>query len=220
MEFEDVEMTDEDQSNVTGSLSFRALLKSPAQGLDANLKLALEAELDRIGRRNHRAKFEALHDKWDEAGDGDDDLESAEEGRDRAVYQGVKAILSLPLDTADLEAVESIDWGHGTDMIYWIDREWGGVDDFFEIGSLNGLEACKNLRSLDVVWQKFTDITPLAHLTKLESACFEYPKFQSLEPLLQLPALKELVLMSWSGDETQASETLQCLRDRGVDIRL
>ncbi len=219
-EFAQLELTEEDLRNLTGHLSFTALLKFPSQGFDANLKLALEAELDRLGRRDHGVKFDALHSKWDEDDNNNQDLDEAGPGRDCDIYQAVKSILSLPFRSEDLEAVESLEWGHGTQMIYWIDPNWGGEDDFFEIGTLNGLEACKNLRSLEIVWQTFTDITSLAQLTKLESAYFEFAKFDVLEPLLQLPSLKSLTMEMWCADATKADYTLKCLRDRGVRVQV
>ena len=66
--------------------------------------------------------------------------------------------------------------------------------NFDEHQTLEGLEECKKLKSLEVLESPFTNFTPFAKLKSLELLDVQYSKIESLIGLEQMPHLKKLYM--------------------------
>lgn len=221
-----VEMTAADERALWGHLSFAGLLDADdVGGIDPNLKLALECELARRGRRNHIERLRGLHarydDRYTESDDDEDDADSDVEAmRDRALYREVKQMLNLPISAEELAQIDAIAWDHSAELVYAIYPRWNGEDDFFDIRCLRGLERCPSLRRLELLWQSCIDISPLTALQQLEQLSFEYPRFERCDALLSLPSLRRFRASGWSADAERVRPTLDQLRANGVSVEV
>ena len=92
---------------------------------------------------------------------------------------------------------------------------WDGETDEFDVTSLEGLDGCTNLRSLDIISMVRgpVDVKHLLGLPKLESVCFGGTPVVHPEAILALPALRTVDRF------TDDAELLDVLRRRGVKVQ-
>ncbi|MER0240319.1 hypothetical protein [Fulvimarina sp. MAC8] len=129
-----------------------------------------------------------------------------------------------PLSAGLLDQVESIVFAGGNEIYRYPYYFWDGEDDMFDVSDLDGIEHCRNLRSLMATSMiDKLDIRQLASLSKLEYVSIS-TAFNNLGALSELSGLKRLRLL---GDEVYAQAMtpehptgilLQQLKTRGVAV--
>ena len=132
-------------------------------------------------------------------------------------------LAGLELDDAALSALKILDID-GDDQIYQnIWPQWDGEDDYFAFTSLDGLEQCRNLTTLDIcgiLSEQPLDLTNLKALPIFETLILDGAALDDVRPLLDIPTLKTVKLtnatIAPSEDNRQA---LDRLRERGVTVQ-
>jgi hypothetical protein len=172
--------------------------------------------LDQISDENLRlAIIEGLVDYPDLGGDPDGDDEHA-----YTPDPFVRAALldQVRVEDTALSQITSLSWSAGLDIQFAICSQWDGEDDFFDIQTLQGIGALSALTELFIQLRGFTDLEPLTALPDLATLVLSgMTHFDSLAPLLKLPALKRVELDASAPDVAQVREALIA---RGVQVRL
>lgn len=145
-------------------------------------------------------------------------------GREQVYNEKVRdKLLSVSFDADKLAAVDALGWSTDVKAIYQIFPQWDGEEDEFEIKSLSGLEACKNLREINITMFGGTDLEPLRGLEKLESITLERPysdkAIKELAPLLELPSLRDVAISAARKSESNA-DAIKRLKDKHVRVSI
>jgi hypothetical protein len=143
---------------------------------------------------------------------------------EQAVRLSLGKHASEPITETDLLSV--------TDIYIYGDRVAADSDAFGELGthmalndgvlkngglsSLKDLAKCKNLRTVRIVLEDITDVSPLAGLSSLETLDLRHNPLEDVSPLASLPALKLVSLF-----ETHVSDLSPlsaCIMLENVDV--
>jgi hypothetical protein len=131
----------------------------------------------------------------------------------RAAYD---YLVRYPLTEADLDRVEAITLDGGEAIYRYCFYFWSGETGEFEIGSIEGIARCRNLRRLTCI--AMADRIDANHLAGLSNLADVLLPAACLHPerLLDLPALEKLEFRRGTIDATLIAR----LRARGVAIRI
>ncbi len=124
-------------------------------------------------------------------------------------YENVPEVIEyyrhFELKPEQLEQIKSISWLE-FDIIYDINSQWDGEDNFFEIQSIEGIEYCKNVEKLylqlgldPMPWEvkqlglqkTYVNLQPLKELKKLKELKLD-GYVQNVDAVLEIPSLKKL----------------------------
>lgn len=101
-------------------------------------------------------------------------------------------------DEDEVLQLDTLNISSDSDIYRSIYPQWDGEDDYFAITSLDGIEICRNLKSLDILGiaslDQPLDLTALTYLPVLERFGLDGAFLADLQPLLDVPALKTLSL--------------------------
>lgn len=124
----------------------------------------------------------------------------------------------LPLTDSQLGSVRRIVLDGGNGIYQYIWSFWGGEEDYFTVRSLAGIDRCTSLREFSIcALADPLDLSPLRPVKTLESITLDLVPHESLDALLELPALARVEL--FSTDHYQKSPAIQELQRRGVAIK-
>jgi hypothetical protein len=128
-----------------------------------------------------------------------------------------KALLAEPITEAQLEQLRLIHWDGGDEIHHLIWESWDGEDETFDVHDLTGIEQCTALEQIEFTsGLSASDLTPLSSLQSLREAMLYGHRFDSLDPLRNLTALKKLSIYYVDTSATRA--VLDELRHKGVDV--
>jgi hypothetical protein len=128
-----------------------------------------------------------------------------------------KHLLSIALPDELLGKLTLVTWDGGNEVHHHIWTNWDGESDEFAVHDLSGIEACKNLETLQfIAGAQFDDVSPLAALPKLQEAMLLGGKMGDLRPLLKMKSLKKVEVVPEDNANNRAA--LDGLRARGVDV--
>jgi len=124
-------------------------------------------------------------------------------------YENVPEVIeyyrNFELKPEQLEQIKSISWLE-FDIIYDINSQWDGEDNFFEISSIEGIQHCPNIEKLRLAlgldpmpWEvkqlglqkTYVNLQPLKELKKLQELTLE-GYVQNVATILEIPSLKKL----------------------------
>ena len=150
----------------------------------------------------------------------DEDLDPEDE--EARVAAAIATLHTLPLDPEALARVERVDFDGGNDIYMLIEEvleiETGGEADYYQLTSLQGIEALRSLVSLNLDGHGFReaslDLSPLAGHPTLATLRLT-GKCTGAQALERLPALKELTA---NRDKLDDPTVLDRLAARGVEI--
>ncbi len=128
-----------------------------------------------------------------------------------------------PPQETDLLKLDSLSLDGGDAIYGWIWPQWDGEDDYFSIRSFEGIEACRNITSIDIVGVLSLDhpvnlkgIDKLPQLTKLS---FDGGLFGDLYPLTEAPELRSVTFFySLFTSDTNRDAVFSALREKGVTV--
>jgi hypothetical protein len=128
-------------------------------------------------------------------------------------YENVPKVIdyyrNFELKPEELEQVKSISWLE-FDIIYDINSQWDGEDNFFEIQSIEGIEYCKNVEKLSLQlgldplpWEvkkwglkkTHVNLQPLKELKNLQELVLE-GYVQNINSVLEISSLKKVKINS------------------------
>ncbi len=145
--------------------------------------------------------------------------EDDEAGR---VAEAIGLLQALPLSAEALARVESLDFDGGNEIYMLIEQvldiETGGEEDYYQVLSLEGVQALTSLVSIDLDGHGYRegalDLSPLAGHPTLASLSLT-GKCTRSQVLLSLPALTQLHASARNVDDPSV---LARLRERGVEV--
>lgn len=123
-----------------------------------------------------------------------------------------------PLTDSLLGSIHRVVLDGGNGIYFYIWSFWDGTDDRFTVRDLTGIDRCPNLREFIVCsLADPLDLSPLRSIQTLEKVSLDPLPHQSLDALLDLPALARVEL--FSTDYYKASPAIQELERRGVSLK-
>lgn len=135
---------------------------------------------------------------------------------DQMIKQVRSELLATELPPKALAKLDYLPW-NGSPVFQVVWPGWTGDTRDFAIQSLEGIEACSNLRDLLIDGGVgFTDLAPLASLKKLVSVVLTGKDLANLEPLLELPQLKKVLVQRKK--TAKNDKVLAALSAKGVKI--
>ncbi len=150
---------------------------------------------------------DTLHDAYDPEADYNDRID--ERLRDH--------LLSIALPQDLLAKLKTLVWDGGNEVHHHIWTNWDGDTDVFDVRDLRGIEAVSELEVLEfTAGAAFGDISPLASLPKLRRATLLGGWTTSLRPLLRLPSLRTVEVVSHDSPDNRA--VIDELRSRGIMV--
>jgi hypothetical protein len=132
-------------------------------------------------------------------------------------------LANMELNDDDVLQLDTISINTEDDVYRYIYPQWDGDGDYFAISSLEGIEICQNLTSLDMrgiasVDQPL-DLTSLTQLPAFERLVLNGAVVTDLEPLLHVPTLKTLSLSYTTIAHPEENlHILTMLKDQGIAV--
>ncbi len=178
---------------------------------DPNLRLTLLQSLWTAGLAppfDKEAFFhDVLHDRYDV----------------RAAYNNTvdervrRALLDQPITSEQLSRLRLVHWDGGDEIHHLIWENWDGEDDTFDVRDLRGVEQCRNVEEIEFTSGcQARDLSPVGELSSLRRLMLYGRVFDSIAPLRDLTALRELSISC--ADNPTNREVLAVLQGRGVDL--
>jgi hypothetical protein len=136
----------------------------------------------------------------------------------------VEAYLThLELDDSALLPLTRLAIDGGDEIYHYVWPQWEGEDDYFAFISLDGIEQCINLTSLDICGilsdEQPLELSALTALPAFQNLALDGAYLLDLQPLLDIATLQTVTLTYTRIESTEANQqALHTLRTRGVSV--